>query len=160
MISSAPSANTKNFISVRIHLVCRVRRGFPLISDSLQPELWAVAGGILRRTGLKLYQVGGYKDHMHVFFGLPANVSVATAAQSIMNKSAVWIRRQANMASFQWQQSYGAFSVSASLTNTTMAYIRRQKEHHAKRDFNDELILIMRKHGVVPTERGFWVDGE
>lgn len=144
-----------NFISLRIHLVCRIRRGFPLIPDHLQPELWAYVGGIVKRTGLMLYQVGGAKDHMHVFFGLPETVTAAAAVHSIMTKSSVWIRHQ-DVAKFQWQKSYGAFSVSASHTDRTMSYIRRQKEHHSRRDFDTELAAIARAYGIVPTNRGAW----
>ncbi len=150
-------STSPNFISLRIHLVCRIRHGFPLLSDDLQPELWAYVGGIVKRTALTLYQVGGAKDHMHVFFGLPETVTVAAAAQSIMAKSSVWIRQQPRMAKFQWQESYGAFSVSASHTERTMAYIRRQKEHHSGRDFDTELVAIARAYGIVPTDRGAWI---
>ena len=158
MISSGSSSSPSNFISIRIHLVCRTRRGFPLISDDLQPELWAYVGGIVKRIGLKLYQVGGYRDHMHVFFGIPSGISVGCAAQSIMDKSSVWIRQTPKMAMFQWQSSYGAFSVSGSHSDATMAYIRRQKEHHHKRNLKQELIQILRAHGVAPTDQGFWME--
>lgn len=62
------------------------------------------------------------------------------------------------MARFQWQEGYGAFSVSVSHTDATMAYIRGQKQHHAKRDFEAEFADIARKHGVVPTGFGDWVE--
>ena len=126
----------------------------------MQPTLWAYIGGIATHAGLKLYQVGGERDHAHVFFGLPSTVTVAQAVQKIKAKSSAWIRQQPNMSRFEWQESYGAFSVSVSHTDVTMAYIRGQKEHHAKRDFDGELAEIMKKHGVVPTRLGTWMEAE
>lgn len=83
---------------------------------------------------------------------------MAGAVQALKAKSSAWIREQPNMAKFQWQEGYGAFSVSASHTDATMTYIRGQKEHHAKRDFDGEFAAIMKKHGVVPTGLGVWVE--
>src|SRR4029079_9339827 len=142
MNNSESRQGRHNLVCVRIHLVFRVRRGFPLIGDEMQPRLWAYIGGIAKHAGLKLYQVGGERDHAHVFFGLPSTLTVAQAVQKIKAKSSAWVRQQPNMSRFEWQEGYGAFSVSASHTEATMAYIQGQKEHHAKRDFEGELAEI------------------
>ncbi len=49
---------------------------------------------------------------------------------------------------FAWQDGYGAFSVSASQADKTIAYINGQKEHHRKRTFEEEFIEFLDKHGV------------
>lgn len=156
MISPQSRQGRHTFVSIRIHLVFRVRRGFPLIRDELQDRLWAYIGGITKRLGLKLYQVGGAGDHVHVFFGLPSSVTLSSIVQKLKSNSSTWLRQQPQMARFEWQEGYGAFSVSVSHADATMAYIRGQKEHHAKRNFDAELQEIMKKHGVVPTGLGTW----
>jgi REP element-mobilizing transposase RayT len=148
MISSECRQERHNFVSVRIHLVCRVRRGFPLIKEELQDRTWAYIGGIVRRLDLTLYQVGGQRDHAHIFFGLAGSIALSSVVQRIKSNSSAWLRQQPGMARFEWQQGYGAFSVSVSHTDRTMAYIRGQREHHARRDFDAELREIMRRHGV------------
>jgi REP element-mobilizing transposase RayT len=145
-------------VSLRVHLVFRVRRGFPLIKEELQERTWAYLGGIAKRLNLKLYQVGGVADHVHVFFGLPASITLSSVVQRLKSNSSVWLRQQHGMARFEWQEGYGAFSVSVSHTDATMAHIRGQKAHHAKRDFDAELREIMKRHGVVPTGLGTWVE--
>ncbi len=49
---------------------------------------------------------------------------------------------------FAWQQGYGAFSVSASNVNAVAEYVRSQAEHHRKRDFREEFMALLRKHGI------------
>jgi hypothetical protein len=49
---------------------------------------------------------------------------------------------------FQWQNGYGAFSVSASQLDTVTTYIRSQPEHHKKMTFEDEFLALLKKAGV------------
>lgn len=156
MFSSESRQGRHTFVSIRVHAVFRVRRGFPLLKDELQGDLWAYIGGIAKRLDLTLYQVGGAHDHAHVFFGLPASVTLSSVVQKMKSNSSAWLRQQNGMARFEWQEGYGAFSVSVSQTDATMAYIRGQREHHARRDFDGELREIMKRHGVVPTGLGTW----
>jgi REP-associated tyrosine transposase len=83
------------FISVRIHLVFRIRQGFPTVREDLQSALWAYIGGIVKWLDLKLYQVGGARDHVHVFFRLPSTVTVSSVVQAVKAKSSAWIRQAA-----------------------------------------------------------------
>ena len=53
-----------------------------------------------------------------------------------------------NIENSDGQEGYGAFSVSSSQVEKTIAYIRRQKEHHRKRSFQDEFIDLLDKHGI------------
>jgi hypothetical protein len=49
---------------------------------------------------------------------------------------------------FQWQNGYGAFSVSASQVDKVVAYIRGQREHHTKRTYEQEFLALLKKAGV------------
>jgi hypothetical protein len=49
---------------------------------------------------------------------------------------------------FAWQIGYGAFSVSASHLEKVKAYIRNQREHHKKRSFEEEFLLMLKKAGI------------
>jgi hypothetical protein len=57
------------------------------------------------------------------------------------------------MNSFEWQEGYGAFSISVSGVDATIAYIRNQTEHHRTRSFREEFITILRRHGFDYDER-------
>jgi len=60
------------------------------------------------------------------------------------------------IADFAWQEGYGAFSVSKSHVEETVAYIERQKEHHRERSFQEEYLAFLRKHEIAYDERYIW----
>jgi len=49
---------------------------------------------------------------------------------------------------FAWQAGYAAFSVSKSNVESVKHYIDRQREHHAEKSFEVELIEFLQKHEV------------
>ena len=57
---------------------------------------------------------------------------------------------------FGWQVKYGAFSVSKSRLESTIAYVRNQAQHHRKMSFQEEFLSLLKKHGIVYDERFLW----
>jgi putative transposase len=49
---------------------------------------------------------------------------------------------------FEWQEGYGAFSVSASQAQRIIAYLEGQKEHHRRKAFQEEFRALLDKHGI------------
>lgn len=49
---------------------------------------------------------------------------------------------------FAWQRGYGAFSVSASNVAAVKRYVLTQAEHHKRRTFEEEFVLLLKKHKV------------
>ena len=43
---------------------------------------------------------------------------------------------------------YGAFSIGISAVQATVRYICDQAEHHRKRSFREELVAMLRRHGL------------
>ena len=67
----------------------------------------------------------------------------------IKGGSSKWVHDTfAKHSKFEWQEGYGAFSVSASQASRTIAYINNQKEHHRMRTFEEEFRELLDKHGV------------
>ena len=54
---------------------------------------------------------------------------------------------------FEWQDGYGAFTVSASLLATVKNYIARQEDHHRKQTFKEEYLELLKRSGVEFDER-------
>jgi len=46
--------------------------------------------------------------------------------------------------------------VSVSQLDKTIAYIRDQPEHHRKLTFQEEFLMLLKKHGVEYDERYLW----
>jgi REP element-mobilizing transposase RayT len=103
---------------------------------------------------MKALAVGGTADHVHLLISLPATLSVAKAIQLLKGNSSKWIHETfPKLASFGWQEGYGAFSVGVSGIESTTSYIRNQAEHHRSRTFREEFVMIIRKHGLDYEER-------
>ena len=132
-----------------MHCVFSTKERYPFIDAELEHRLWPYIGGIARENKIKALAIGGTNDHLHALLSLPATMSFAKAVQLIKGGSSKWIHDTfARFKKFEWQEGYGAFSVSASQVSRTIRYINDQKEHHRKRTFYEELIDLLDKHGV------------
>jgi putative transposase len=132
-----------------MHCTFSTKDRFPFIKADLEARLWPYIGGIARENKMKALAIGGTNDHVHALLSLPATMSFAKAVQLIKGGSSKWIHDTfAKYKNFEWQEGYGAFSVSASQATRTIAYINNQKAHHRKRTFEEEFLALLDKHGV------------
>jgi len=58
--------------------------------------------------------------------------------------------------SLSWQEGCGVFSVSYSALNEVTRYINRQREHHAKADFKNELTTFLKNHQIEFDAEKIW----
>ncbi len=138
-----------SYVSNLMHCTFSTKERYPWIEAELESRLWPYIGGIARKNRMKALSIGGTSDHLHALLSLPSTMSFAKAIQLIKGGSSKWVHDEfANFKKFQWQEGYGAFSVSASQVARTIAYIERQKEHHRKRTFKEEFIKLLDKHHI------------
>ncbi len=146
-----------SYIACFMHCVFSTKERRQQITDDVRERLWAYVGGIARENDMKTIAVGGTSDHIHVLLSLPATMPVAKAVQLIKGGSSKWVHDAfPEHDLFAWQEGYGAFSVSKSRVNDTIAYINGPAAHHAKRSFQDEYRALMEKHGIEWDERYVW----
>lgn len=69
--------------------------------------------------------------------------------------SSAWAKRH-HQPKFSWQRRYGAFTVSESASEAVRRYIRNQKEHHKKQDFEGEYGDLLQLHKIEFDERYLW----
>lgn len=135
------------YVSNHVHVVFSTKNRSRIINSEILPRLHAFLGGIAKKHGMVPIAVGGTDDHVHVLLAIPAVMSIAKSVQIIKGVSSKWVHEMFSMR-FAWQEAYGAFSVSASQLDKTAAYVRNQKQHHARRTFDAEFVALLRKHGV------------
>jgi len=138
-----------SYVSNLVHYIFSTKERFPFIDQELESRLWPYMGGIARENGMKALAIGGTHDQVHTLLSLPATLSVAKAIQLIKGGSSKWVHdRLPKYRKFEWQDGYGAFSVSASQMKQVITYIDGQKEHHRKKTFEEEFVEFLDKHGV------------
>jgi putative transposase len=131
-----------------IHCVFSTKDRLPLIRAARTEELYAYLGGIASGEGFSLVAAGGTANHIHLLFVLPADTTLAHAVQKLKGSSSRWMGRE-----FSWQEGYGAFSVSSSQIEVVKGYIQNQAEHHRKRSFEEEFVVLLRNCGIEYDER-------
>ncbi len=143
-----------SFNSVLIHCVWSTKKREPSLNADLRGRLWPYLGGIAREKKMKAMAIGGTADHVHMLISLPPTLSVAKAVQLLKGNSSKWIHETfSRTRSFEWQEGYGAFSISVSGIDATVSYIRNQTEHHRARSFREEFATMLGKHGFDYDER-------
>jgi putative transposase len=146
-----------SYVSSCFHCVFSTKERRNLITPALQERLWPFLGGIARQNGMTPVIVGGVEDHVHILLSLPATMPVAKAMQLIKGGSSKWIHEEfPDQRLFAWQEKYGAFSVSVSQLDTIINYIKNQKEHHRRRSFQEEFLMLLKKHRIEFDERYLW----
>jgi putative transposase len=136
-----------SYSSNRIHLVFSTKKRERRIKEELQIKLWPYMAGIARNHGFEAVKVGGVEDHAHVLMILPPTIPLSKAIQTLKACSSKWLNEN-QIADFAWQDGYGAFSVSASQTESVIRYIENQREHHARRSFDEEFVELLKRYGI------------
>jgi putative transposase len=138
-----------SYVSNRMHCVFNTKQRRKLIDQELETRLWPYVVGIARQNAFQIVAVGGMEDHIHLLVLLPGPLSVSKALQLIKGGSSKWIHDEfPQHRNFAWQEGYGAFGVSISHVDQTVAYIKNQKQHHRKKTFEEEFIGFLKKHRI------------
>jgi putative transposase len=115
------------------------------LADRLHPYL----AGIVKRVDGNALAVNGMEEHVHLLVRIPPTLDVSALLRTLKANSSKWIHETfADKAGFQWQDGFGAFTVSASQVPRVVSYIRNQKMHHKEFDFRGEWAMLCKAHGI------------
>jgi REP element-mobilizing transposase RayT len=141
------------FSNLSVHVVFSTKDRIPLMTKDVRKQLFPYLGGIVRALGGTIIAIGGMPDHAHLVARLPTSVCVADFVRRVKANSSKWMNEQATNGKFGWQNGYGAFSISQSVVSSVAQYVRNQERHHRLRSFEDELKMLLTRHGIEFDER-------
>jgi len=145
------------FTGLHYHVVFSAKGREPWLRLDMQERVWAYLGGIARQNQLRPLLIGGTEDHIHVLLGIPPTVAVSEALKRIKGGSSGWIKQNiSGCRGFGWQDGYGAFTVSKSQDAQVKAYISKQRQHHRKKNFQEEYRALLDRHEIEYDERYLW----
>jgi REP element-mobilizing transposase RayT len=104
-------------------------------------------------------KIGGIADHVHVLCRFGRSIKVADLLRELKRDSSKWVKERApQLADFQWQTGYGAFSISPGHVPGLTHYIATQEERHREsgESYQDEFRRICGIYGVPIDERYVW----
>jgi len=139
------------------HIVFSTKERRPLLTGELGRRTIEYIGGTLRQLKGDLLAAGVAADHLHLGIAAHPQVAVSDLVGKVKSASSGWIHKTFPQAGrFAWQDGYSAFSVSPSVMGRVKRYIQGQAEHHKKVSFQEELIALLRRHGIEYDERYIW----
>ena len=147
----------QTLVSLMVHVIFSTKNRESFITPEIEPELFAYVGGILRNNESRLLDAGGTADHVHLLISQSKNVALSSLMKDVKKDSSLWIKTKGNQfRNFHWQDGYGAFSIGKSQLNELKRYVSKQKQHHRKKSFQEELIQFLRAYGLEYDKRYLW----
>lgn len=140
-------ANT--YSQINIQCVFAVKGRDNILDKYFRDELHKYMHGILHKNHAFPLAIGGWLDHVHVFFELHPDSKISGLMQSLKASSSKWINENKLVkGNFRWQSGYGAFSYSRSQRNNVINYIMNQEEHHKPKTFKKEYLELLQEHEI------------
>jgi len=139
---------------ILVHATFSTKHRQPLITEPIEAKLHAYVAGIFNNVNSPCIAAGGAPDHIHALFVLSRTASIADTLETVKHESSKWMKTHERR--FFWQNGYGAFSIGESGVDGVKKYIAKQKAHHAKLSYQDELRALLKKYNVEYDEQYVW----
>ncbi len=137
------------YTQILYHIIFSTKQRDPVLDVESRPELYKYIWGILNQKQCHLYQIGGVSDHIHIASHIHPSVSLAELVKDIKVASSAFIKENQLFEKFRaWQIGYAAFTYSYHDRERLIEYIKDQEIHHRKISFREELIELLREHGI------------
>jgi REP element-mobilizing transposase RayT len=128
------------YTQIYVHYVFAVTRRTQLIREEFRDDLQRFITGIVTGLGQKLIAVYCMPDHTHLLAGLKPDIAAADLVKKVKTGTTNHINRHRWVGCrFNWQEGYGAFSVSHSGLARVIGYIREQPTRHRRKTFITDL---------------------
>ncbi|NJW52059.1 IS200/IS605 family transposase [Salinimicrobium oceani] len=137
------------YSKIYLHIIFAVKGRQNLISTKWEAELFSFITGIIKNKGQKLIRINGVADHVHLLVGIKPDIALSDLVRDIKSNSSRFINEKSWInGRFEWQQGFGAFSLSHSHLSSAINYIEHQKEHHKKNSFREEYEKFLKLYEV------------
>ena len=125
------------FWRIYYHLVWATKNRLPVIDSTIEPRLFAYLVNKAKESGVIVYEINGWTDHIHMIVSIPPKHAVATIVKRLKGASAYDLNQSGSLdAQFNWQRGYGVLTLGERQREKAEAYVRNQKEHHSKETTN------------------------
>ena len=140
-------ANT--YTQIFYHVVFAVKGRANLISPLWKSDLYKYISGIITNQRQKLYIVNGMPDHIHILVSCKPNMALSNLVKEIKEHSSKYINDKGFIqGKFNWQEGFGAFSVSFRNVEQVANYIKNQEKHHEVKSFKDEYLEFLKEQNI------------
>ena len=137
-----------SYYNLLYHVIFRTKYSIPAIDIAWEKELYTYIWGFIKNKGSKLYRIGGMPDHLHILMEITPKIALADFIRDLKTSSAKWLKGNSHFPLFQgWGVGYAAFTYAEKDKDMIVRYIMGQKEHHVRKNFNEELQDLLMANG-------------
>ena len=137
------------FTQILYQIVFGTKHRQRTLTEGKRDELHRYMTGVLKNHNCHVYRINGVEDHVHIVTHLHPTVALSDLVKDIKLSTNDLIKKTSLFPSFNgWQDGYGAFTYSIKEKDRLIEYVKNQQEHHRIKTFKEELIGLLREHGV------------
>lgn len=138
-----------SFTKLWIHTIWATKNRTELIDFSIEKNVYDYIHNELIDLDCPVRIINGMPDHVHVLFLLNPKKSLSDVIRQVKGGSSHCING-VNLIpeKFAWQTGYAAFAVSESQLDAVYNYIKNQKQHHLKKNGQQEFDEFVKLHGL------------
>jgi putative transposase len=115
------------------HIVWSTKDRASLLTPEVEPIIYGFLRGKAIGLGATLFALNGIADHVHMVVAVPPSIAVAKFIGQVKAVASTKFNKSGQSATpFFWQGEYGVFSFDGKRLPNYVAYVERQKEHHAQ----------------------------
>ena len=141
-------------VKINVHIIFHVKSNGIRMRENDLKRIFSYMGGIINRIGGVTMDVGGLTDHIHIVASLPKTKTLSDFVKNIKSDSSRWLKSiDSYYDKFAWQEGYGAFSVSPTLLDKTINYVKNQSQHHKTMSFREEYESFLKAYEIQYDER-------
>jgi len=140
---------SSSYCNLLYHIVFSTNKREAWLTREIRSRTHQYLGGAIRDEGGIAMVINGTADHIHILAKLRQDKAISKVIGEVKANSSGWISRTFREAvGFEWQEGYGAFTVSESQLAKVYRYIEGQEEHHRKLSFLEEFKILLKAHGL------------
>ncbi|GGE57639.1 REP element-mobilizing transposase RayT [Pedobacter psychrotolerans] len=138
-----------SYNKIWIHAIWATKNRNHYISHQIERKVYEFIYNQFKDLGCVVRIINGMPDHIHCLFLLCPNKSIAEVIKQVKGSSSHYVNQEKLILdNFSWQTGYASFSISESVMERVYQYIKNQKEHHRKKNFQDEYDGFLNLHGL------------
>ncbi len=137
------------YTQILYQIVFSTKKRERTLTKGNRTELFKYMWGVLKEKNCHLYRINGVEDHLHIVTHLHPTIALASLIKDLKLASSSHIKEKNLFPNFDgWQVGYSAFTYTIKEQNRLIEYVKNQEEHHKTKTFREELIELLKEHGI------------
>ena len=137
---------SRNYYSeLHLHMVWHTKLSQPLLAPQVEAVVHqCIRQKIINTAGAFVHEIGGTENHVHVAVTIAPTITISEFIGQLKGASSHDANQKLGSGRklLEWQTGYGVVSFGTKDLEWVQAYVRNQKQHHAKGEVFDRLERI------------------